>query len=170
MLLAKSKRILGWLFHIMLFDMLITYIVGWLIQAKRWRLRPDIQLSHFGLRKLTTRCEAWEWTGHWCKNYVDVNWCIFATLPGMFTLLVKIGQACVQLWNCLRNDDSFPNNCKDVESKAETILPTFWHEIQNVQYGALLQVSRKIPCIYIFRRNFIKERHVEWATHNRMTF
>ena len=64
----------------MSFNMLINYIVGWLIQAKRWRLRLDIQLSHFGLQKLTTRSEDWEWTGHWCKNYVDVNWRIFATL------------------------------------------------------------------------------------------
>ena len=46
------------------------------------------------------------------------------------------------------------------------ILPTF---CQNFRHGALLQVSREIPCRHWRLRNFIEQRHVEWATLGKTT-
>ena len=47
--------------------------------------------------------------------------------------------------------------------------PTFWPEIQNFRYGALLQVSREIPCRYLFPRYFTEQWHVERATWGKTT-
>ena len=83
-------------------------------------------------------------------------WHIFATLWWIFSS--------VSGWIFCNNPSDGRSQLKPRLQPFDTVLT--WDS--ELPIWVLLQSSGEIPCRYIFRRNFIEEWHVEWATCSTM--
>ena len=81
------------------------------------------------------------------QKYVDVSLQHSEDLDAFGSCICTIMAVSEKRW-------FFSKQLQRLKSKVSTILPTFWHEVQNFRHGTLLQVSQQIDCRYIFRRNF----------------